>query len=277
MTLYASIDIGGTNTRIGLSENLKTFKSIERLETPDTLYDLSSYLEKSLPPETTAICLCIAGPVDHKFNRLINGTNIKALRSGISPEELLPKYKTKIIKLLNDSEAGCLSEAIIGEGKNFEKVAYITLSTGVGGAYIKDKILKLDRYNSEPGRHIIEIGGREGISTKIQGEWEAYSSGWAFSQMYGVSTKDCKDENIWESYAEELSIGLHNISVLWSPEVIVLGGGITNQWKYFLPRTTTLLNTSMKAIRPAPELKISSIGDDNILLGGLLYLKQEAL
>jgi glucokinase len=270
---YISIDIGGSNTRIGTSTDLKDFKSILKKQTPKTLSELKNLITKSSGTDYDAIGIAIACPLDHYENSVIFGTNIEALKKGLKLDQLF--NDTSNIYLNNDAEMAGLAEAVTGEGKNYKTVAYLTLSTGVGGSLIIDKKLPRLRYNMEPGRHIIEIGGIEGYSTKIQGEWEAYSSGTAFKKIYNENPSECNKKDLWDRYADELSIGLHNITVLWSPDVIVLGGGLTNKSDLFIEKTRSKLKSSLINVRPAPDIKISKLGDSNVLFGNLVFLRSK--
>ncbi len=268
---FVSIDIGGTNTRIGISENLINIKDLTKEKTPETPDALKKLIDETIGSSFDAAAIAIAGPVDHYANEVTFGTNINALRNGVKLSELFEN--TSNVYLNNDAEMAGLAEAVFGVGKDYHSVAYITLSTGIGGSLIIDKELPKLRFNMEPGRHIIEIGGIEGYSTKIQGEWEAYSSGTAFNHIYGENPENCTNPEVWERFADELAVGLHNISVLWSPDVIVLGGGLTNKSDYFLPKTISGLKSTLKNVKPLPDIKISNLGDQNVLLGNLAYLK----
>lgn len=215
------------------------------------------------------ISLGIAGPVDQKTKKLLRGTNIKALQDGLEAKEFEKRYKCPV-EISNDGVLAGLAEATVGQGRDYRSVAYVTISTGVGGSLIVDKEIPHTRFNSEIGHHIIEIGGQQGRSTKIQGEWEAYSSGPAFESIYGLKPEDCDSLEIWDEYAQDLAIGLHNITVMWSPEVIVLGGGLSAKWEYFMTPLQRYLDKSLNSVFPTPAIKISKLGNLNGVLGGMV-------
>lgn len=288
--MFISIDIGGTNTRIALAKDLSgdlapftysTNLPIERFPSPETLANLQISIIQAIKKHTPlneikGICLGVAGPVDQKKQKLVFGTNIKALGGDLSVKEILGTELSNLplpILFHNDAELAALAEANIGAGKGYTTVAYITLSTGVGGAYTVNGKLPGKRFNPEPGHHIIEIGGREGASTKITGEWEAYSSGIAFEDLYKESPVEANNTSIWEKYSEEVAVGLHNLTCLWQPDIFVLGGGITKKSELFLPSVKKKLAKSLKYVRPVPEFAISNLGDTNGFLGGLIALK----
>ena len=51
-------------------------------------------------------------------------------------------------------------------------------------------------------------------------------SGTGIESRKGVKPTEITDEADWDEIAEWLAIGLHNVVVTWSPEVIVIGGGL---------------------------------------------------
>ena len=159
----------------------------------------------------------------------------------------------------------------MGEGKTYQKVAYITISTGVGGTLIINKQLPKTKYNFEPGHHIINFEGKPLALENIKGSFESYCSGTAFKTRYGVDPTDHDDSDLWKDYGQILGIGLHNIALLWQPDVIVLGGAMSKKAPlFFKPLTQSLQET---LLNKPPEIKISTLGDENGLLGGLELLK----
>lgn len=271
--MYVSIDVGGTKTRIGLSKNLKTFTEIEKFSTPKTLQKLRKTIMTliSSTPQITAISLGVAGQIDRKRNIILNATNIPYIKT-LSPKDILPNVKCPIY-LENDASLAALAEATIGAGQNYNVVCYITLSTGVGGALVIDKKLLKTRYNLEPGHHIIEIGGLKNTKNKIEGSWEMYSSGTAFRKLYGKDPKKTTNTKVWQRYANDLAIGLHNVTLLWAPDVIILGGGVSQDIKKFLPQTRIILKKSLPCQQIMAGIVKAKLGDENGIIGGLVRLK----
>ncbi len=61
-----------------------------------------------------------------------------------------------------------------------------------------------------------------------------YVSGAAFKEVYGVSPFRCEDKEVWTDYAKKLSLGIVNVIAMWGPDVLVLGGSISNKFEgYF--------------------------------------------
>jgi glucokinase len=142
--------------------------------------------------------------------------------------------------VLNDAVASMMGEAKFGAAKNKQNVVMLTLGTGVGGAILIDgkpyqgsfkkaghigHMVINDEGDSDvtgmPGS-LEECIGNCTIEKRSKGKFtsthellEAYKNGDLFSK------------DIWLKSVRQLAIGLASITNILSPEVIVLGGGIT--------------------------------------------------
>jgi len=266
--MYISIDIGGTNTRIATSENLDSIINLEKFHTPKSKKELVEKIAETIRenPNITMMSIGIAGFINRHTKQIIKCPHIPYL-DNTSLNELLPQTQNIPTYLENDAALAGLAESIKGEGSNYNRVAYITISTGVGGTLIENKKIPDTKFNFEPGHHIIDLHPQNKVSTLLQGSWESYSSGTAFKDLYKVEPDDYNDIGIWTEYGKNLAVGLHNISLLWNPEVIVLGGSLSKKATLFLKVLEDNLNATLP--QGKPDIKISQLGDTNGILGGL--------
>ena len=142
--------------------------------------------------------------------------------------------------IVNDAVASMLAEAKFGAAKNRKNVVMLTLGTGVGGAILIDGKPYQGAFNKAGhiGHMVIndegdtDITGMPGsleecignctIEKRSKGKFgsthdllEAYKSGDAFAK------------EVWLKSVRHLAVGLASVTNILSPEVIVLGGGIT--------------------------------------------------
>lgn len=269
--MNAVIDAGGTHTRIGFSENLKEFKDVVKFDTPKTLHEFTKNIKEALDQyaHLERVILGVAGFIDHHKNQIIKAPHIPYL-DGKHVKEIFDEKHTDLY-VENDAALAGLAEAVMGEGIYFTRLAYITISTGVGGTLVVEKRLPRTRFNYEPGHHIINFHGEEHALHGVKGSWESFSSGTGFSKRYGVNPVDHHDEKLWKEYGEILAVGLHNITMLWQPDGIVLGGSMSKKSHLFLKVVKDSLAKTLHAY--VPEIKISNLGDTNGLSGGLEFLK----
>jgi len=266
--MYITLDIGGTNTRIGISSTLDDFIHIEKFPTPKTFDELKSKIKDTLKDiKPTNIAVGIAGFIERHEKKILISPHIKYLNDKKITEIL--DFQENIIFLENDASLAGLAEAVRGEGRGFSRSAYITISTGVGGVLIINNKIPDTNVNYEPGHHLIPGTGIDDQQIK---SWEDYSSGTSFKKIYGVNPQDYDDSKIWAEYGYNLAIGLSNISLLWRPDVIVLGGSVSKKAHLFIETTNLELSKFLHCC--VPEIKISQLGDDNGLIGGLVLLRQ---
>ena len=170
------------------------------------------------------------------------------------------------VTLFNDAELVALGEYFCGIGFHSKTMAYITVSTGVGGALIVDgKVDRDGEFNYEIGHQLVR--GKE---------LESQISGTAVEKKYGVSPKDFTDRDALHEIAEILGEALYNTVLAWSPDTIVLGGSmITGQNSIPVAHVEERLNELVTTIYPhAPKVvkaKLSKLGG---LYGGMAFLEE---
>jgi glucokinase len=277
--MYISIDLGGTKTRVASSVDLTTLNKCEKFfscknleeEIQNILQAITHVADKS---QIEGICLGIPGVIDYDAQIYKTVPNYKILEK--QPlNVLLPEGYINIpFKVENDAALAGLAEAVSGAGKEYRDIAYITLSTGVGGVKIvkRHNITSIVEGSYEPGHQIINMDATCVDNAGVKGSMESYLSGTAFKKLYGCSAEDCDDKKVWSDYGTTLAVGLLNIKVMWDPEAIVLGGSLSNRFNDFYPSLVTGIEKYSSFNLP-PIIKAVH-GDNAGLLGGFEYLKQ---
>lgn len=278
--MYLLFDIGGTRTRIALSEDGETFGDPIIFSTPkkydEALTEFGNIVQKNFSDKKiSAASVGLPCVFDEKFNKIIAAHNLP-LWTGQPIKNDLSKVFSAPVYLENDASLAGLGEAIKGAGKNHKIVAYITVGTGIGGARIVDK--KIDRKASgfEPGHQIIDVD-KSWFSEKERGSEDYLDfgdmiSGSALERRFGVKAHELNDEEVWDEVAKMLSVGLGNTILHWSPDVVVLGGGLVS--KISIEKVKTNLKKVLKTFPIHPEIKKAELGDLGGLHGALSYLKQ---
>lgn len=254
-------DLGATKTRVALMRDSQNFGEPIVFQTGNDYSEwqknIESAVKKLLPNEEVGSM--IGGATRSAF-----GGDYDKLES-----DLAIQFGTKV-KIENDAALAALGEANFGAGRGFNIVAYLTVSTGVGGARVVGGRLDEKAYGFEPGRQIIALG--EAADTL-----EELISGKALEKRLGKSPKEVDDQNIWDDLAKKLAVGLNNIIVEWSPEVVVLGGSmITGDPAISIMQTENYLKEFLQ-IGKLPAIKKAELGDFGGLWGGLTYLTPQPL
>lgn len=203
----------------------------------------------------------------------------------------------------NDANAAAWGEAIAGAAKGTKNSVMITLGTGVGGGIIIDgKVYSGFNYaGAELGHTVIEFNGRP-CSCGRRGCWERYSSATALISMTketleeynrcGVNTimadlaaekgkvtgrtafdamrkGDTAGKEVVEKYLKYLACGIANMINIFQPEVISIGGGISNEGQVLIDMLTPLVapQTYGNGFVKPTELRIAELANDAGIIG----------
>lgn len=271
-------DIGGTHTRIALTQVGDSFETPVIFETPQIYAEgiakiISTIEGLVLDKKVTSIVGGIAGIVDREKGELVSSHNLPDWAEKPLSADLISVFGVNVF-LENDSAMVALGEAHFGSGKDFSIVAYITISTGVGGARIVDGAIDEHITGFEPGQQIIDVDGTifgNGKSTNL-GD---YISGKAVELRTGKKPSEITDTAFWDDLAKTLAYGLNNTIVHWSPSVVVLGGSMMNDVGIPIDVTDKYLSEIMTGYDDVPPLTKASLGDLGGLYGALAYSTQK--
>lgn len=181
--------------------------------------------------------------------------------------QMMEERLGKKVHIENDANAAALGEYLAGSAKGARNAVAITLGTGVGGGFIIDgKIYSGSNFaGAELGHMVIVKDGKE-CACGRRGCWETYASATGlinltkqkilsekleFSYMLKLCDGDINKVNgrtafdamrdgdptaksVVEEYISYLSCGLVNIINIFQPDVLCIGGGISNEGENLL-------------------------------------------
>lgn len=273
--MFLVFDIGGTHTRIANSPDGETLSSLKTAYTPQ---DFEKFIEmlKQVAWELSyqkikGIAVGITGILDSEKTSLVKSPHLLGWVDRPLKERLEKVFNTKVY-LENDTALVGLGEATLGAGKGKSIVAYITVSTGVGGVRIVDQKIDKSAHGFEVGHQIILPDGSP-CDCGGKGHWETLVAGSYLERIYKQKPEDIKDEAVWNEVTKYLSIGLHNIIVSWSPDIIVLGGSVTESIS--LEKVKSQVSELLTIFPKSPEIVLATLGDKGGLYGALEYLKSQ--
>jgi polyphosphate glucokinase len=136
---------------------------------------------------------------------------------GLDARALLCKATGQDIRLINDADAAGVAEMTFGAGKGEPGTVHmVTLGTGIGSALFVDGILVP---NTEFGH--LEIRGKD-------------------AEERASERAKTTHELSWKHWAKNVNEYLEHIEALVSPQLIIIGGGISKQSDKFVPLFTGL-------------------------------------
>ena len=272
---FYCVDVGGTDIKGGvIDESYKiictdkisssTIKSNQSLK--NTIIQLLSILEKKskMPIEScSGIGIGLPGLVNQFKGRIEHLPNLKISKYDIVDD--LKKIFNVPIKIANDAELALLAEHRLGSGKNQENFALVTLGTGLGlGLMIDDKPLRsILPFSSEFGHNLSNPNGDsleslvsakallEQIQTALINNkdsklWSCQSEkGIDLKGFFNVIESDETARLVFDTYISNLGRCLVNLYNIFTPSVIVIGGGISQQGKKLTKPLETFVNNNI--------------------------------
>lgn len=221
------------------------------------------------------------------------GVILKSVNLGIEKykiKEQLEKATGLEVKVKNDAKCAAIAEYKYGEAKKYKNVLFLTLGTGIGGAYIyQGELMEGSIFEGlEFGHMIIKKNGLQCKCGK-KGCFEKYASILVFKNKvierlnlpYDLSGPELrkimnenseKIEDIKQEYIKNLSIGLSNLINILEPDAIVIGGGFARYDYMLLDRLKdALLNSNLLFNeRKNLDLLVANLGNDAGIIGASL-------
>jgi polyphosphate glucokinase len=208
------LDIGGTgikgaivNTKDGtlVSDRIKFLTP--KPATPEAIADVCLQLVRELDWKGPIGC---GFPAIVKQGVVLSAANIDASNIGVNFEQLLQHKTHNKVKVVNDADAAGFAEMKFGAGRNKQGlVMVITIGSGLGSAMFYNGILIP---NTEFGHLFLK-----------EKEAEKYASNLA-RKKYNLS---------WKTWGRRFSIYLQHLDRLFSPDLFILGGGISKDYEKF--------------------------------------------
>ena len=259
--------------------------------------------------EVQGIGLGLAGQVDAAAGMLRAAPNLGGGLSNVALREPLEARFKLPISLGNDVEVAAMGESVFGAGKNIPLFACVFVGTGIGGALMQDGMRFRGAAGSagEIGHIMVRAGGRM-CSCGQRGHLEAYASRTAIVAMMreaveggekssisnllldsgqrvkskplseAVATEDPLAVNTITQAGLHLGLGLATLINLWSPQRIVLGGGVIDRID-LLFKVAAEQAKSAALVVPAGAVDIvrAALGDNSGVVGAALLAqpKQE--
>lgn len=214
-------------------------------------------------------------------------------------EEQIPNVE---VFVENDANSAVIAEVIAGCAKGCEHAVILTLGTGVGAGVIVDGKV-LNGYNqsaAEIGHMVIVAGGRQ-CNCGRKGCFERYSSATALisdtkeamlanpgSKLWKIcpdigdvnaktvfDANDLGDETakqVIDHYIEYLACGIINVVNIFQPEVVCLGGGVSNQQEGLINPIKEYLDNEDYArhLMKRVTLKIATFRNDAGVIGAAM-------
>ncbi len=278
------IDLGGTAIKLGrFREDGKCLQSLTvatpQPATPTQVLHVMLDAIAQIDPdnETVAIGVGTPGPADAAGRIAKVAINLVGWQN-VPLADWLEEKTGKPTTLANDANCAGMGEAWLGAGRYFQDLIMLTLGTGVGGAVILNGKLFVGHQGAGGELGLITLNpDGPACNSGNQGSLEQYTSVNAIRRRTGKEPvelgvlAEAGDEfalAFWQDYGRDLGIGLVSLIYVLTPQAIILGGGVSASFKFFLPALETeiaqrVLPTSAVGLKILP----SELGNSSGMVG----------
>lgn len=287
--LFGALEAGGTKMVCSIGdENLNILdRAVFPTVTPDvTIPEMIRYFRSH---SISALGIGTFGPVDLNETSDTYGYITTTPKPHWANTPILTDMKNALnVPALIDTDvnAAALAEFTAGAAKGLKSCLYVTIGTGIGGGLIIENNLVHGLVHPELGHMLLRPSpddpAPDGFCPFHKGCLEGLASGPAIEKRWGESTKTLEEgHHVWALEAEYLAQMCVNAVVCFSPEKIVLGGGVMHR-THILPmirqRVQQLLNGYIQSdalIRDIEHYIVSpGLGDASGVTGALILARQ---
>lgn len=290
MKYAVGVDIGGTNSRIALvDENMNIVERTQfRTDAHDpipTIVRLSEALKDMAgDKELVGMGVSCPGPLDLINGKVLNTPNLHdswqdfPIAGEIEKVTGIPTY------LENDANLAALAEAVVGEGRDYNYVQFLTISTGLGsGQVINHKIYQgahgyghevayAPLWRNGPQHGKIYPGGVEAICSGTAITERAKKAGLDV-QHAGEVNDMAKQGNeaameIMDDAKEYLANFIAILIAITDPEIVILGGSVALKIPGFVQEVEDRVKEKvLTELKPYVKVRPSTLNEDSGLLG----------
>lgn len=219
MSKAIGIDIGGTGIKGAVIDRQSGELVSERLKVatppggkPDDILEATATMVSQLTAQFGALPIGVCFPAVVSRGRTMSAANVSEKWIGLEAEALFEKRLGVPIHFVNDADAAGHAEVTFGAAKGEMGVVILTtLGTGIGSALLYNGVLVP---NTEFGH--LEIDGHDA------------------EHKASYAAKDREDLS-WEKWAKRLQRYYSHLEVLFTPDLFIVGGGVSKNHEDFLP------------------------------------------
>ncbi len=302
---FIGIEIGGSKLQFLVGDEAISVLDRKRfnVEPSKGAEGIRQMIQDALPELLTrwkpaGLGVGFGGPVDWRTGSISRSHQIEGW-SGFEIRPWLQRLASVPVRVDNDADMAALGEAVLGAGKGFDPVFYVTLGSGVGGGLVVNQTIyhgatpgeseighvRLDRQGTivedrcsgwaidKKIRKLVEQGGK-GLLAQLA---KRAPGGEARFLRQALDAGDRAAQQILRETAEDLGWALSHVVHLFHPAVIVIGGGLSLVGEPLREAVAeSLPRHVMEVFRGTTEVRLAALGEDSVPTGCLLCARQVA-
>ena len=263
------IDLGGTAIKLARFDHRGTLLAELEVATPQPAVPGAVTMAlcdavQRLDPDGAAALMGVGlpGPMDAAARVARVCINLPGWED-VPLAEWLEVRLQRRVTLANDGNCAVVGEAWWGAAKGFSDVVLLTLGTGVGGGVLLGGQLFTGHNGAaaEPGLIGVDPDG-PACNSGNRGSLEQFASIAALRRLCDRDPRELSQAaadgesaalEVWERYGTRLGVGLSSLVYVFTPQLVLLGGGLAGAARHFLP-----------AVRREVELRVQAVSQEGL-------------
>lgn len=290
---YMVFDIGGTAIKWAVANEFGDILVDGKISVPndaDAFFEaLANKTNELKSYNLMGIAISAPGAVNCETSVIGGSSAIKYIH-GPNFRRILNQKTGLNAEIENDANCAALGECWLGAGKGHQDSAFVVCGTGIGGAVVKNKRIHggIHQHGGEFGYCIMDFDPTQKAPERFK-TWSQVGSTVALVREV-AKRKQCdpktlsglqvfemaahQDQDAIESidrFYYYMAIGIYNIQYQYDPEIIVLGGAISER-EDFLTEVEKRMDDIMESLPDAkirPKIAVNQFGNKANLLGAL--------
>ncbi|GEO58990.1 ROK family protein [Companilactobacillus bobalius] len=288
MSNLGLIDIGGTSIKFAVMKNGQLEK-LEPVKTPQTLEEFYQTLTAKVNTmktqyQITGVGISSPGAVNKKTG-VVEGASAIPYIHNFEIQQALSERFDLPVSMENDANCAALAELDSGAGKDVSSLLFLIIGTGVGGSVIIN-------HQIWHGAHL--FGGEFGFTlVDNKNTLSNLATSVGVAQRYNANSKpvtnysgkevfdladhgDARAQKEVQTMYYSLAKGIYNLQYSFDPELIVLGGAVSNN-PHLIPEVEKEVEKIRKVVKIAsikPEIVPCHYTDESNLRGAAVDFAQ---
>ena len=255
---FGTLEAGGTKMVLSVGNERNELLEQASMPTEDPGKTIPAMIDWFRDKDIVSLGIGTFGPVDLDPSSETYGWITKTPKPGWSMTPLLPPMRDELgVPALIDTDvnAAALAEWKLGAAKGLNSCMYVTVGTGIGAGLIIEGHIVHGLVHPELGHMLLRPEAKDqtpvGFCPYHRGCLEGLAAGPAMEKRWGRKAYELPPEHeAWDLEADYLAQMCANAVCAFSPEKIILGGGVMQQ-KHLFPlirqKTQALLNGYVQA------------------------------
>ena len=258
------VDLGGTAIKLARFDRDGMLLAEDRIPTPQPAVPgavcmaLVEAIQRLDPQgEAPVVGIGLPGPMDAAARVARVCINLPGWEEVPLAAWLEPRLQRRVT-LANDGNCALVGEAWQGAARGFSDVVLLTLGTGVGGGVLLGGTLFTGHNGAaaEPGLICIDPVGLP-CNSGNRGSLEQFASIAALRRLWDGEPEelarraragDAEASAIWDRYGRMLGIGIASLVYVFTPQKVLLGGGLAAAAELFLPAVCREVDVRVQAV-----------------------------